>query len=140
MLLCFTIYISFYSFGRLFQLVMKIIEKAVDVPQEIPEEVAYVFIAPYLMYIWPALEKIGFDCVKVAGEMWRLRNKIAPDSADGVWILYYGFHYIQPAMNEKLTRPADYPSWPELLRTQLDHIIKKSRYLKTKKPGRVQSE
>lgn len=119
---------------------MKIIEKAVDVPQEIPEEVAYVFIAPHLTYIWPALEKIGFDCVKIASEMWRLRNKIAPDSADSVWILYYGFHHIQPAMNEKLGLPGDFPSWPELLRSALDHIIKKSRYHKTKQRERVQSK
>ncbi len=89
---------------------MKIIEKAVDVPREIPEDVAYVSIAPHLIYVWPALDKLGFDCLKVAGEMWRMRNSVAPDSSDSVWILYYGFHFLQPAINEKTESPCR-PSW-----------------------------
>ena len=106
---------------------MKIIEKAVDVPQEIPEEVARIFIAPYQEYIWSALEKLGFDCLKIAGAMWRMRNTVAPDTADRVWILYYGFYYIQPALNEKMNRPPDYPAWSELLQTELSSIIKRSK-------------
>lgn len=112
---------------------MKIIEKAVDVPREIPEDVAYVFIAPHLMYVWPALDKLGFDCLKVAGEMWRMRNTVAPDSSDSVWILYYGFHFLQPAINEKLNRPADHPSWAEMLQTELKDILRKSRHLNARK-------
>jgi hypothetical protein len=112
---------------------MKIIEKAVDVPGEIPDDVTWVFVSSHIVHVWPALERLGLDRFRIASDMWRLRNQIAPDSADSVWILYYGFHYIQPLMNEKLNRPANYPSWSEILQHELRDIIRKDRYLKNRR-------
>lgn len=119
----------FIHLDHLTNLEMKIIEKAVNIPDGISPEVAHVFIAPHLMYVWKLLRVLEFDTKKIADEMLRTRDKEAPDTSDSLWILYYGFHHIQPLMNQKLGKAPNYPSWDEMLKEELKEIIMRDRHL-----------
>ena len=89
----------------------------------ISDSVQYVFTLSNLVYVMPALRKIGIDTTKILSDCWLEYDESDRKESQPKFFLKYGVRVVNPLLNEILQRPVGYPSFNEILEHALKDVI-----------------
>jgi len=100
----------------------------------ISHEVYYVFSQARLNLVWPELDRVLPLNVSrpIVKQIWESYDQIDREKqgAPSTYFLRESQRILNPLLNQKLGRPADHPTWNNLLAYALREHISKQMYLK----------
>jgi hypothetical protein len=91
--------------------------------------VQYVFTIASLVYVMPNLRQTGIDVPRVVRDCWEEYDLGDRKDSPETFFLKYGVRVINPLLNKKLNRPADHPTFNDILEYSLEDVIAKDQGL-----------